>query len=141
MGPRQVLGLAEDHAARSLSSVSPGNLGHGVGWPHEVQTSNLSPSNQCNTGPLATHGERPAERSPWTASVCLCCLKLAKRCQELKESWQAPQLSLPRSKFPRGRRIHLHGEQEKEGLWNKEEEEKRHQWEMGPGPLQERELC
>lgn len=85
---------------RTLSSVSPGNLGHGVKRPHEVHTSNLSPGNLvCNAGPLATHRERPAERSPWTASVSLLCLKLAKRCQELKESWQAPQLSLPRSKF------------------------------------------
>lgn len=59
MRPRQVPGLAEGHTARSLSSVSPGNLGHGVKWPHEVQTSDLSPGNLvCNAGPLATRGRK-----------------------------------------------------------------------------------
>lgn len=49
-------GLAEDHTATSLGSVSPGNLWFGVKWPHKVQTSDLSPGKLvCNTSLLAKH--------------------------------------------------------------------------------------
>lgn len=44
------------------TSASPGNLRHGVTWPHKVQTSDLSPGTSvCMLGPLQRIGARPAD--------------------------------------------------------------------------------
>lgn len=114
---------------RQSSSASPANLRHGVKWPHEVQTSDLTlPNLVPNAGPLVTHRSKASGQITLDCfCVSLLCLELTRRCQELQESWQAPHLSLPQLKFSKGQKGHLHSRPGKGGALQQAGEDDRRQ--------------
>lgn len=100
MRPRHVLRAAEDHTARALrpqsSPISRVSRWYGGKGPHEVQTSDLSHSNEeLNTGPLETLRSKASRRvalDPICASLLCLELEVAKSCKRAGKCYVCPSL-------------------------------------------------
>lgn len=125
------------HGQVGLSDASPVLLplqtcGTELSGPPRCKPLTSVPAIPCPMLVLLQHtGARPADRSPGTASVCLCCvwgcLEDAKNCGRAGKLHVCPSLH---QSSPKARRDMSAVQQEKEGgLWDGEEEEERHQWE------------